>query len=514
MVPPSAARHNRSVRHDPRLLHGTACDLLVVGAGLAAAAIARDAALRGLSVVLAAAGDVVGGAALAPASLWLAGSPPFGADEAVPHRELVGERERLLRHAPHLVRPLPVLLPFHQDGGPGPWRTRMDLALRARTGGRSTLPPPRALTAPDAAAAFPGLRTAGLRSAVVFFAGLAHDARLALANALDAAAAGARVVSHCRVGGVSERGILLVDIPTGAEVVLRARHVAHVAGADGDEVRRRLGVGNGPFAAAIRRRHLVLAPRAGELALVARLPDGRSPFVAPLTDGTLCGFVGADVPDPASGCGELLAALGSVLDPAPGAGDVRWSFATPCAAAAARRQPPGGDERLPGAVLHSAVGGDPATHRSTAERAVARWFGLPAASPTRVRALPGGDGPREVTDPLWWRHGGRAGLVRAIAAAEPTAALPLCPHRPFLVAEAIAALRHDGAATFADLLLRRLVHDVGPCLEPGCLRAAHALFLRERRWPVDDDPAVAIAALRAELAAAGAATGSSPAVRP
>ena len=76
----------------------------------------------------------------------------------------------------------------------------------------------------------------------------------------------------------------------------------------------------------------------------------------------------------------------------------------------------------------------------------------------------------------------------------------MCPHRPFVLAEAIAALRHDGVVTFADLMLRRLVHSCGPCLEPDCLAVAHALFLHERRWPVDHDATAAIARLRAEIA--------------
>jgi glycerol-3-phosphate dehydrogenase len=76
---------------------------------------------------------------------------------------------------------------------------------------------------------------------------------------------------------------------------------------------------------------------------------------------------------------------------------------------------------------------------------------------------------------------------------------PLCGHRPFLVAELVHALQHLGAVTFSDVMLRRLVHVLGPCLEDACLRRAHQWFMRERRHLVDDEPALAVAALQAEV---------------
>ena len=90
-------------------------------------------------------------------------------------------------------------------------------------------------------------------------------------------------------------------------------------------------------------------------------------------------------------------------------------------------------------------------------------------------------------------------MIRALVEGEPDLGEPLCPHRPFLAAELVHALRHDGAATFADVMLRRLVHSLGPCLQDGCLRHAHGLFLRERKWDVDPDPAETITRLRAEV---------------
>jgi hypothetical protein len=60
-------------------------------------------------------------------------------------------------------------------------------------------------------------------------------------------------------------------------------------------------------------------------------------------------------------------------------------------------------------------------------------------------------------------------------------------------------MRALAASTFSDLMLRRLVHAQGPCMEPQCLRAAHDLFLRERRIEVDSDFDAATSKLGEEI---------------
>jgi len=93
----------------------------------------------------------------------------------------------------------------------------------------------------------------------------------------------------------------------------------------------------------------------------------------------------------------------------------------------------------------------------------------------------------------------QAASVHALSQEDAAWGRPLCPHRPFLAAEAVHALRAQGAVTFADLLLRRLVHSQGPCLDDECLQRAHALFVQQRRWPADGEYAPAAAALRQEV---------------
>jgi len=503
-----------AVRTDPRELDRTTHDLVVVGAGIQGAAIAREAAERGISTLLVDRRDVAAGTSSRSSRLVHGGLRYLKQGHVGLVREALLERERLLRSCPHLVRPLPMVMPFFRDGGGSPLLMRLGTMLYQKLAGSSTLPPPRRLTAREATAAFPGLRTKGLREALLFFDAATQDTRITVANALAAKQAGAHVVTHCAVTGGGGDGLWLVDGLTGNQVVVRARHVVNATGPRADELRRLLRAGDEALLHRTRGSHLVLAPRSGETAIAAFLPDGRIQFVIPHRDGTLCGTTDVDDPldgdetgPPAADVDYLLEALGFLLDPAPSRDDVRFAY---CGwrSLPTGKGPPGAkhreafvvDEGIPLGHLHTIVGGKLTTHRSFAERVVARIFGTKGPSPTRTKPLPGGLGPREVTDELWWRHGGRVLLVRDLCDEDPTWGALLCPHRPFLAAELVHALRHDGAVTFSDAMVRRLVHTQGPCVERTCLRNAHSLFLRERKWSVDIDPDAAIDGVRREVA--------------
>lgn len=504
------------VRSDPQTLNGRSYDLVVIGGGIQGAAIAREAALRRVAVLLVEAHDFAAGTSSRSSRLVHGGLRYLREGHVALVREALHERERLLRLSPHLVRPVPMLMPFFADGGGSRFVSWLGVHAYSFLAGRSTMPRPSSLSAKAAATAFPGLRTRGLRGALQFYDAATMDGRLTLANVLDASRAGATIVNHCALAGLAPDGALrLVDQWTSREITVRGKHVVNAAGPRADAVRKLLGHGAEDLVRTSRGSHLVLPPRSGELALAAFLPDQRIQFVIPHQDGTICGTTDVDDPEadteptvPAADVDYLLKALGWLLDPAPRRSDATFAWCG-MRSLPAKKGPPGAlnreaflvAESLPNGTLHTIVGGKLTTHRSLAERALHQIFGAaPADSPTRQRSLPGGDGPREVLDPLWWRYGSEAPQVHALAAQDAALREPLCEHRPFLGVEVVHALRHLGAVTFADLMLRRLWHTQGPCMREACLQRAHALFLQQRQWSVDDDGAAAIAALRREVA--------------
>ncbi|MCK5942906.1 MAG: glycerol-3-phosphate dehydrogenase/oxidase, partial [Planctomycetes bacterium] len=382
------------MRTDPRQLHDRSFDVVVIGAGIQGAAIARDAAVRGLRTLLVDGRDVAAGTSSRSSRLVHGGLRYLRHGHFALVREALGERERLLRLAPHLVRPLPMLVPFFDDSSIAPWRLRLGTWLYARLAGRSTLPRPRRLSARAALEAFPGLRARGLRSGLEFFDARTQDARLTLANVLDAVAAGATFANHTRVLGVAAGSVRLLS-DGGDEVVVRCADVVNAAGPAVDPLRRACGIDGDDLVRTSRGSHVVLPERAGELALCAFLPDERIQFVIPHDGGTLCGTTdvddalrGDEGPPPAADLDYLCEALGYLLEPAPTRADLQFAYAGWRALPNAKG-PPGAlnregfvvSERIACGRLHTVVGGKLTTHRSFAERAVAGLFAHAPASP-------------------------------------------------------------------------------------------------------------------------------------
>src|SRR5687768_16844879 len=114
-------------------------DLLVVGGGINGAGIARDAAGRGLKVLLCDKGDLAGATSSASSKLIHGGLRYLEHGQFRLVRESLAEREVLLGMAPHLVRPLRLVLP-HGAGSRPRWLLRAGLFLYDRLGGARTLP--------------------------------------------------------------------------------------------------------------------------------------------------------------------------------------------------------------------------------------------------------------------------------------------------------------------------------------------------------------------------------------
>ncbi|HVF58548.1 MAG TPA: FAD-dependent oxidoreductase [Thermoanaerobaculia bacterium] len=243
--PPLAPPRSPPAREaDLAALAGRRWDLLVVGGGASGAAVARDAALRGLGVALVERHDLAFGASSRSSRLIHGGLRYLAHGDLALVREGLVERGRLLATAPELVRPVRFLYPVYA-GDPDPlWRLGLGLHLYDLLAAGHSLGRHRRLSAVEAIALAPGLRRAGLRGAAVYQDAACHDARLVVALARSAAAAGAVVVTRCGGARVKNGELEVEDAIGGRRFGVGARAIVLCCGPwrellDGTPVRLR-----------------------------------------------------------------------------------------------------------------------------------------------------------------------------------------------------------------------------------------------------------------------------------
>jgi pimeloyl-ACP methyl ester carboxylesterase len=169
-------------------------DLLVVGGGIHGAGIARDAAGRGVRVAMVEKGDLAGATSSASSKLAHGGLRYLEQFDLRLVREALQERETLMRIAPHLVQPLPFFLPSCGQARPA-WQVRAGLLLYDLLAGRSALPRSHRL---DLAGPEGEILQPQCRRGLGYWDGWADDARLVVANAMDAARRGTVVLTRTR----------------------------------------------------------------------------------------------------------------------------------------------------------------------------------------------------------------------------------------------------------------------------------------------------------------------------
>ncbi len=208
----------------------TTVDLLIVGGGINGAGIARDAAGRGLSVMLVEQDDLASHTSSASTKLIHGGLRYLEYGEFRLVREALIERERLLAMAPHIIWPLAFVLPQTQSPRPA-WMVRLGLFLYDHLGGRDRLPGTRTV-ALDRSPFGDGLaQRAG--KAFVYADCWVEDSRLVVLNAIDAAEHGAIIATRTRLVDARRADggwIASIEPRDGAPRTVRARALVNAAG--------------------------------------------------------------------------------------------------------------------------------------------------------------------------------------------------------------------------------------------------------------------------------------------
>ncbi len=205
-------------------------DLLVVGGGINGTGIARDAAGRGLRVLLVEQDDLASHTSSASTKLIHGGLRYLEYYEFGLVRKALQEREVLLRAAPHIMWPLRFVMPHMPNLRPA-WMIRAGLFLYDHLARREILPGSRGIDLRQHPAGAPLRRD--LTRGFVYSDGWVQDARLVVLNAQDAAERGATILTRTRLTG-AERGERLwtaqLETSEGAHQTVRARAIVNAAG--------------------------------------------------------------------------------------------------------------------------------------------------------------------------------------------------------------------------------------------------------------------------------------------
>lgn len=472
-------------------------DLLVIGGGITGAGVARDAAMRGLRTLLVERGDLAAGTSSRSSRLI------HGGLRYLEHRqwrlvfEALRERAVLRRIAPHLVRPLPFVVPSYRGDRIPRWQLAAGLALYGLLAAGGNVPRPRMFGKAGLLAREPNLRVRGLRGGGLYWDAQCDDARLVVATARAAVGQGAAVATYTEVEHLTRSGDRLTgaavrDRLTGERGTLHAGIVVNATGPWCDVIRRLEDPGAAPMLRITSGAHVVVrrALLGHTHAITMTSPvDGRVMFILPWGEFSYIGTTDTDWDgslDEARARPEdihYLLRSANALFPHAHLGE-EHVLAT-WAGLRALLAGPGGQPassvsrehrivRGPAGLI-TVAGGKLTTYRRMAAEVVdqvAAALGRQTARPpTDTVPLPGGESdafdpffltgldlglPASTVEHLLRHYGTETAAVCNLLNDDRSLRRPIHPHHPALAAEVVHATRRELAVRVEDILERRL----------------------------------------------------------
>ncbi|HUR78502.1 MAG TPA: glycerol-3-phosphate dehydrogenase/oxidase [Acidimicrobiales bacterium] len=469
-------------------------DVLVIGAGITGAGVTLDAASRGLSVAMVDKGDFASGTSSKSSKLVHGGLRYLQQRELRLVYENLHERQRLLKNAPHLVSPLPFLIPIMgKDGTLNKGLAKVYssmLRLYDLTGGVRIGHRYKRLTKDEAATHLPTLRPDRLVAAFLYWDARADDARLTLTIARTAAQHGAVIANYAPVTALIRtdgrvRGAVLDDGTT-----VRARVVVNATGVWADHIQR-LDGSSEPVQIRPAKGVHVTVPRTkvpADIAVVVPVPgDRRSIFVVPWGDRVYLGTTDTDYEGPLDNptctpddIAYVLSAINAATTETLTEADVlgTWAGLRPLIADAKSTRTADLSRRhsvttSPAGVI-TVTGGKLTTYRAMAEDTV----------DVVVKAL--GAGKRRCKTKRLRLLDDR-GEVDRLAGSDPSLAEPLVAGLEYRRADAVYAARQEMVVTLADVLSRRTrALILGRDAAVAAAREVAELIAPQLGWSSDD----------------------------
>jgi glycerol-3-phosphate dehydrogenase len=474
-------------------------DVVVIGGGITGAGVALDAASRGYSVALVERDDFASGTSSRSSKLVHGGLRYLQNFDLGLVREALLERALMVNLAPHLVRPLPLLVPGFDGKRPdllvGVGLNMYDVMardrLRRRPDDEEWSPDRhRVISAEETIELIPALEQRNPTSAYLFYDCQTDDVRLVLTVLGEAERFGAVIANRANVTGLVDRGgrasgVLCLDRVSGTEFELRAENVVNATGVWADQIRpdEIYDAEEVPRIRPSRGTHITLSHKDLNLIAGAIVPAGgnRTIFALPWLGRTLIGTTDNDYdgpldhipPDPGD-IDYLLEACNEFFGTALGPGDLTGAYA------GVRPLISTGDPKKSVDISRRAelyetssgmltiTGGKLTTWRRMAKMTVdriveresreaeCRTHEIPLGLPPEDGDLPEVEGvDDESRERLGGRYGHAARGVLDLAAERPELARRIVPELPDLLAEAPFAVRHEQASSLADVLMRR-----------------------------------------------------------
>lgn len=504
---------------------GSFYDIAIIGGGINGAAIARDASLRGLRVILLEQEDFASGASSKTSKLAHGGLRYLETFQFRLVKECLEERSLLFQNTYPLTRPLPFILPVYEGSNHPLWMLRLGLFLYDKLDRYRNTPPHQALSSAEILKHFPTLSPDGLKGGFIYYDGFMEDSRIVLANALSAQHAGARIENHTKVLSMQMKdkehlALSFIKVITGEMGHVLCRKIVNATGAWSNEILK-MDSSDVPYHVSPSKGvHVVIPGVHAKFAMTLTAPqDQRVFFLVPWNQTTILGTT--DTPYEGNpSCVEATAEdVSYLLDayhyyfPKTNQENTKviasYAGLRPLVKFKSNKNPSRRSRDFiiehSSTGIYTLLGGKYTTHRKMAEDVVNQICkDLNIKKPTLTTDLPLPERlpaesslfssaemeklaldfelPTSVIQHLVYTYGKMCHKILERVIDQPDERHQVCPHHPHIQAELHYCLLHEKVQTLSDWFCRRTSIAYTPCLGLSCLGLTSELIGRYLQW--------------------------------